>query len=120
MALGYDWFGFSLGHGDVCHISPDNPGIGCLPTFPKVSGPDVTLGGAFALARMLEVRAGLGAGAYSIDGTRTGALLAQAEAIVFPISHIGIVASARTVAIPRYRQDRIGLSHWLLGVRLRP
>lgn len=120
IALGYDWFGFfAAGHGDTCRINPGSPS-GCVPKFPTVGGSNLTLGGTFALASAVQLRAGLGAGAYSFDDTRIGAALAEAEAAVFPVPYLGIVARARTVAIPRYRQDRLSLAHWLLGVRLRP
>ena len=121
VALGYDWFGFfGAGHGDICRIDPGNRSGGCLPTFPTVGGSNLTVGGAFALASAIQLRAGLGAAAYSLGDTRIGGVLAEAEAAVFPVPYVGIVASARTVAIPRYRQDRLSLAHWLLGVRLRP
>jgi hypothetical protein len=118
IALGYDWFGFVAGH-NTCRINTGNPSGGCLPTFPTVGGSNLTFGGAFALASAVQLRAGLGAGAYSLDDTRIGGVVAEAEAAVFPVPYLGIVASARTVAIPRYRQDRLSLAHWLLGVRLR-
>jgi hypothetical protein len=91
-----------------------------VPKFPTVGGSNLTLGGTFALASAVQLRAGLGAGAYSLDDTRVGGVLAEAEAAVFPVPYLGIVARARAVAIPRYRQDRLSLTHWLLGVRLRP
>jgi hypothetical protein len=118
-ALGYDWTWFSAAHGDVCRLDPDNPGAGCLPRFPAVSGANVTFGGVLAPVRLVELRAGLGAGAYRIDDTETGALLAQAEATMYPMRDVGIVATARTVAIPRSRVDRLGITQWSLGVRLR-
>ena len=119
VALSYDWFGFVGIRGETCIVDVANPSGGCLPPFPTSRSINLTLGGVFALAPAVELRAGLGAGAYDVDHTTSGALSAQAEATVFPAPYLGLVASARSVAISRHRQDRLGATQWLVGVRLR-
>jgi hypothetical protein len=120
VSLGYDWFGPIIpSYGDTCRIRPGNPSGGCLPSFPAGGGSTLTIGGAFALGTALELRAGLGAGAFSLANTRVGGVLAEGEAAFFPMAGLGIVARTRSVAIPRYHGDRLGLAHLSLGLRFR-
>jgi hypothetical protein len=119
VALSYDWSGFVGLRGETCVVELGNPSGGCLPPFPTARGINLTLGGAFALATAVELRAGLGAGVYNVDHTSSGAFSAQAEATVFPVPYLGLVASARSVALSRYHQDRLSVAQWLVGVRLR-
>ena len=119
IGLGYDWSGRPPAHGDLCRIDPGNPGGGCLPSFPAIRGADLTVGGAAALGSTVELRAGLGAGAFSLDGTRLGGVLGEGEVAFFPVASFGIVASTRTLVIPSYRGDRLSLARWSLGLRLR-
>jgi hypothetical protein len=120
LALGYDWFGFfAAPRGDICRVNPASPGSGCLPSFPTIGGSNLVLGTTVALGTTVELRAGIGGGAYSLNGTRIGGTLAEGDAALYPLPYLGIVVNARTIALPRYRQDRLSLTHFLLGVRLR-
>ena len=120
-SLGYDWFGHIIpAYGDVCVVRPPgSTSSGCIPSFPAGNGPSLTLGGAFALGTTVELRAGLGAAAFSLANTRVHGVLAEGEAAFFPVTSIGFVARTRSVTIPRYRGDRLGLANLSLGIRLR-
>ena len=120
-SLGYDWFGRIMpAYGDVCVVRPPgNTSSGCIPSFPAGNGPSLTLGGAFALGTTVEFRAGLGAAALSLANTGVRGVLAEGEAALFPVASLGLVVRARSVTIPRYRGDRLGLAHLSLGIRLR-
>ena len=119
-SLGYDWFGRIIpAYGDVCVVRPANAGSGCVPSFPAGNGPSLTIGGAFAFGTAVELRAGLGAVAFSLANTGVRGVLAEGEAAFFPVASVGLVTRARWVTIPRYRGDRLGLAHLSLGIRLR-
>jgi hypothetical protein len=51
-------------------------------------------GAASGRPSAIQLRAGLGAAAYSLDDTRIGGVLAEAEAVVFPVPYLGILSLA--------------------------
>lgn len=119
--VGYDWFGqFGIigANPDLICVA-DNPGGGCEPDFPRVSGPNASIGLVYAPVTAVETRLGVGGAAYSVDGTRVGAAIAQLDGALFPGDHLALVAGARLAVIPRYRHDRLALLPLLIGVRFR-
>lgn len=118
---GYDWYGqYGIVGSDpdgTCIV--DRPGAGCEPPFPDVAGPSASIGLLYAPARRVETRLGVGGAACSVDGTRVGAAIGQADAAFFPAAHLGLILGARFVAIPRYRHDRLTMVPVLFGLRVR-
>lgn len=118
---GYDWFGrFGLLGSNpdlVCVV--DSPSGGCKPPYPDVAGPSASVGLLYAPLTRVETRVGVGGAAYSVDGTRVGAVIGQLDAAVFPAARLGLVLGARFVVIPRYRHDRLTLVPVLVGLRVR-
>ena len=111
-----DWLSVATGHAAVCYLGPRGD---CLESYPAFAGPEITGGLMVRLRSRLEVRGGVGMGAYRRDGPRVGGLLSQIDAAVFPFSSLGFVAGARAIVIPRYRGDRLWVIPWAAGVRLR-
>ena len=118
---GYQWFGqFGLLGADpdlTCVLSPRSGG--CKPHFPDVTGPIASIGLVYAPSARVESRVGLGGAAYSVDGTRVGATIAQLDATVFPAAHVGLLLTGQFVTIPRYRHDRLTMVPVLVGLRVR-
>jgi hypothetical protein len=111
-----DWFGVGP-HDALCLVGP---GGRCLDAYPSVAGPAVVIG---LIARRtdqrLEMRMGFGGAAYVVDGPRVGAAISQIDAAAFPAAHLGLVAGARWIVIPRYRGNRLSVLPWTLGIRVR-
>ncbi|HEY2375579.1 MAG TPA: hypothetical protein VGH98_06350 [Gemmatimonadaceae bacterium] len=82
---GYEW----LGLGAVYLTCPLNSSGGCRPHYPSIAGPSASTGVLFAPWTRLEARAGVGGAAYSVDGTRVGAVVGQLDAAVFPQPILG-------------------------------
>ena len=117
---GYDWlgkFGPIGGNPDLLCIA-DRPGGRCRPDFPDVTGPSASIGLLYAPVTRVEIRIGVGGGAYSVDSTRVGAAVGQLDAAVFPGAHLGLILGARFAVIPRYRHDRLTMVPVLLGLRV--
>jgi len=111
-----DALSLSSGHFAVCY---PNPRGGCLDSYPELSGPTVTGGLIAQPTDQCEIRLGVGGGAYIADGTRVGAGVSQFDVALFPVRHIGVIAGARWVVVPRYRGDRLSVLPWAVGLRLR-
>lgn len=107
---------FSFGDDAVCLTSSRGQ---CVPVFPEVGGPTLTLGVMRRPNTWTEVRVGAGAGAYTVDDTRLGTAVGQFDVAAFPLRHAGFVASVRTPVIPRYRGDRLSATVVGFGVRFR-
>ena len=92
----------------------------CLPWYPEFSGP-VAVIGAFAQPwSRTELRAGVGGGAYEPgNGPRVGAFVAQVDGAVFPIHHVGLVLGVRHILVPSYRHERLTITPWMVGLRVR-
>jgi hypothetical protein len=114
--LAMDWLSFGLGGDAICAIGPRG---NCLPRFPALSGPEVTVGAVVRPGARLEVRGGVGGGAYQVANTRVGGVLGQVDAAVFPVQHVGVVVGGRAVIVPRYRGDRLWTLPWAVGLRFR-
>jgi len=104
----------------VCYPS----GGRCLGSYPELLGLTVTGGLMAQRTNRIEARLGVGGGAFIADptglrGTRVGAVLSQADVTVFPAPHLGLIAGARWVVVPRYRGDRLSILPWAIGLRLR-
>lgn len=113
---GYDWLGLGMGHKAVC--IPSSRG-GCKPAYPDMAGPTGSLGVLLVPSRRIETRVGVGAAAYSVDGTRVGAVIGQLNAAWFVTPHIGLVVGGRAAVVPGYRHDLLSAIPVLLGLRLR-
>ena len=92
--------------------------------YPELLGLTVTAGFIAQRTNRIEARLGFGAGAFIVDptglrGTRVGAMLSQADVTLFPVTHIGLIAGARWIAVPRYHGDRLSVFPWALGLRFR-
>ena len=111
-----DALSLSSGHSAVCY---SNPRGGCLDSYPELWGPTVTGGLVAQLTDRIEMRFGVGAGAYAATGTRVGAALSQFDLSLFPVAHIGLIAGARWIVVPRYRGDRLSVLPWAIGLRFR-
>lgn len=114
--LSYDWFGMIGSHDIVCYVSSRG---GCKQGYPELSGPAISVGALARPSNRTELRLGLGGAAYEANDTRVGAIIAAADAAAYPAQHIGVVAGFRSVAIPRYRGDRISIRAIMTGIRLR-
>lgn len=115
--LSMDVFGFT--QGDHLDCVP-NPRGGCLEAFPALAGPAALVGvSTESENRLFQWRVGVGGGAYANEKTRVGALVSHIDGAIFPTSHAGMVLSARWVAVPRFRSDRLSLLQWSFGVRIR-
>jgi hypothetical protein len=117
----YDWlgrFGLLGADPDLTCIA-DRQASGCRPDYPDVTGPSASIGLFYAPSTRVETRVGVGAAAYSVDGTRVGAAVGQLDAAVFPIARLGLILGARFALIPRYRHDRLTMIPVLLGLRVR-
>jgi len=118
---GYDWLGkfYMIGANSDLVCVVDRPSGGCRPDFPDVTGPSASIGLLWAPFTRVEIRVGVGGGAYSVDNTRVGAGIGQLDAGVFPGAHLGLILGARFAVIPRYRHDRLTMVPVLLGLRVR-
>jgi hypothetical protein len=115
--LSMDWLAVSMGHDLVCGPSPRG---GCVTPYPELSGPAATVGVVTGRTDgRFEARLGAGGGAYGADGTRVGAVVSQLDASVFPVSHVGLIAGARWIVVPRYRSDKLSMVTCAFGLRLR-
>jgi len=114
--IAIDALSIGSGHVAVCYR---NPRGGCLPAYPELWGPTATGGLIAQPTARIEARLGVGGGVFIADGTRLGAAVSQADITLFPVTHIGLIAGARWVAVPRYRGDRLSLLPWAIGIRLR-
>jgi hypothetical protein len=65
------------------------------------------------------MRVGVGGAAFAADASRVGAAICQVDATVFPIAHVGLVVGARRIVIPNYRNGRLSLLPWTVGVSVR-
>jgi hypothetical protein len=105
----------------VCYFSARG---GCLGSYPELLGSTVTGGLIAQHANRIEARLGVGGGVFIVDptglrGVRVGAAVSQADVTLFPVAHIGLIAGARWIAVPRYHGDRLAILPWALGVRFR-
>jgi len=111
-----DWISIASGHAAVCYRSPRG---GCLDSYPEFAGPTAVVGLIAQPIHLLELRLGVGGAAYTADGTRVAAALSQFDAALFPVTHVGLVAGARWIVVPRYRGDRLSVLPWMAGLRFR-
>jgi hypothetical protein len=105
----------------VCYFSPRG---GCLGSYPELVGPTVTGGLIAQRTNRIEARLGVGAGVFIADptglrGTGVWAAVSQADVTLFPVTHIGLIAGARWIAVPRYSGDRLSILPWAIGLRFR-
>ncbi len=114
--IALDALSLTSAHAAVCY---PNPRGGCLDSYPELWGPTLTGGLLIRSTDQIEARLGVGGGAFVADGTRVGAAVIQADVAFFPVRHIGAIAGARWVAVPRYRGDRLSILPWAIGLRLR-
>lgn len=114
--LAFDALSKLSGHAAVCYFSPRG---GCMPHYPELWGPTLTGGVIAQPTHRIEARLGVGGGAFTGGTTRVAAVVSQADLTFFPLTHIGLVAGARWVVVPRYRGDRLSILPWAIGLRLR-
>jgi hypothetical protein len=114
--LAIDALSITSDHLAVCYPSPRG---GCLASYPDLLGATVTGGLIAQHTDRIEARLGVGGGAFIADGRRVGAAVSQADITLFPVTHVGLIAGARWVAVPRYRGDRLSILPWAIGLRLR-
>jgi len=100
----------------VCY--PSSRG-GCLQRFPDFWGPTLTGGLIAQYIDRFEARLGVGGGALAGGATRVGAAVSQLDVTVFPVSHVGLIAGARWIVVPRYHGDRLSILPWAIGLRVR-
>lgn len=93
---------------------------GCAPPYPAFTSASALLGVVSGRERSwFEVRAGVGGGVVSHDGTQVGAVVSQADLGLFPVRHLGLVLGWRATIIPRFQGDRLTIRSALVGLRLR-
>ena len=114
--LAMDALSLTKDHLAVCY---PNPRGGCLASYPELWGPTVTGGLIAQPTGRIEARLGVGGGAFMSEGTRVGAAVSQADITLFPVRHIGVIAGARWVVVPRYRGDKLSVLPWAIGLRFR-
>lgn len=91
----------------------------CVPGFPAFGGPEIVGGISARTDRYLQARAGVGAGAYSANGTFTGGVVLQGDVALFPASAFGLVVAAKSIMVPRYDHDRLSARAVTVGFRVR-
>jgi hypothetical protein len=110
-----DWFG--VGPRDICAVGSNGT---CLDNYPPLQGPSAVFGiMARGMGQRVEMRAGLGGGAYSVNASRFGAAIGQLDAALFPLAHVGLVLDSRRIVVPNYRSGRLSVLLWGAGVRVR-
>jgi hypothetical protein len=114
--LAVDWLSLNSSHAAVGY--PSSRG-GFKDPYPSLLGPTAIVGLVTGSASRLEGRVGAGGGVYGSNSTRVGAVLSQVDATLFPTAHVGIVAGARWIVVPRFRGDRLQIIPWMIGLRLR-
>ncbi len=110
--------GVALAKGNEPYCARSSRG-GCKSTSPAFTGATAVVGLVSAPTDDLELRGGLGAGAFRADGPRVGAVVAQLDVAGFPTRHVGVVVGAHQLVVPRYRGDKLTIRPWLVGVRVR-
>ncbi|MEQ1689770.1 MAG: hypothetical protein ABMA00_00685 [Gemmatimonas sp.] len=110
--------GLSLGliRGVGCQL---NARGACVKPYPELIGATAVLGVATTLASRVDLRFGVGAGAYTADGTHAGAAIAQTDITAYAFDTVGLVAGVRWVVVPQYRGDRLTILPWMIGLRVR-
>lgn len=114
--LAIDALSIASAHAAVCY--PSTRG-GCLDSYPELFGSTVAVGLITQTTDRIEARLGVGGGTFIADGTRVGAAVTQADVSFFPVSHLGVIAGARWIVVPRYREDRLSVLPWSIGLRFR-
>jgi hypothetical protein len=111
------------GYGEpaVCYFSPSG---GCLGSYPELLGTTVTGGVIAQRANRIEARLGVGGGVFIADptglrGAGVWGTVSQADVAFFPATHVGLIAGARWVAVPRYNGARLSILPWAIGLRFR-
>jgi hypothetical protein len=89
--------------------------VGCVQSYPSLSGATAMVGLIARHANWLEGQVGIGGG--SLSGVF--AAITSSELIVFPVHHVGALAGFRWIAVPRYRGDRLGVVLSTFGLRIR-
>jgi hypothetical protein len=121
--LGVEYLARNGDRVNVCQVAPG--GSGCFIARPVLLGPTATVGILLQATSVLEFRVGVGGSAYRVSKEQApnpatiGAFATALDGAVFPTPHIGFVGGVRWLAIPRYRNDRVSLSAWTIGIRLR-
>jgi hypothetical protein len=113
--VSYDWFGLG-GHDAICTLDPRG---GCIPSFPTIGGTAALFGMSLESEGTIQARLLAGPAAYSLNGTRVGAMAGNLDVAWFPVWNLGLVLGGRETLIPRYRHDALSLLGWTLGIRLR-
>ena len=111
-----DWLSITMGHDLLC--VPSSRG-GCMDPYPGLRGPTISFGLLARPRRRIELRGGVGGGAYEAEGTRVGAITANGDIAGFIVGHVGVVIGTRLIIVPRYRGDRLWTNPWAIGVRIR-
>jgi hypothetical protein len=112
-----DWLALSMGHTLMCYESTRG---GCIKHFPDLRGTELILGGLLRPSPRVELRAGVGGGAFQApEGPRVGGIVVQADASVRASDHIGVLLGTRYVVLPRYLGDRLWTMRWAFGLRVR-
>jgi hypothetical protein len=125
----FGFFGDLAADAPSVHLS-DHPvvckpsGAGCSGSYPELVGLTMTAGVIAQPTSRIEARVGVGGGLFVVDptglrGTRVGAAVSLADVTWFPVSHVGVVAGARWIAVPRYNDDRLSIFPWAIGLRVR-
>lgn len=108
-----------VNNGDKLVCVPSTRG-GCAPRYPAFVSGSAILGVESGRGKSrVEVRAGVGGGAVGASGTLVGAIVSQADVGLFPVWHAGVVLGWRSMIIPRFKGDRLGVNAALIGIRLR-
>lgn len=115
--LSADWL--DRGHTLSCRISP---GGGCVPWYPGLTGVAATSGVVIRPKNQIEFRLGAGAGVYKANAeprTTVGAIVGQLDAASFPWPHLGLIAGAQAIVLPRFLGDLLAIVPVTVGIRLR-
>lgn len=112
-----DWLALGMDHILICY--PSTRG-GCIKPYPDLRGIELILGGLLRPTPRVELRAGVGGGAFEAsEGPRVGGIVGQADATVRVSNHIGVLLGTRYVVLPRYIGDRLWTMPWAFGLRVR-
>ncbi len=114
--LSADALELSSEHTSICIFGSNGE---CVHIYPRFTGISALAGGSVNPSEYIELRVATGFGAFRSAGTTAGSWVSQSDVAMFPFSRLGMTVGIRTVVIPSFRNDRLWMAPWMLGLRIR-